>query len=97
MNQAFFAQALHRQSAMLLDNIGIRVRFDELPSANEYRQAKRAWYGTHWLGRLWARHIRRVLFPRQHTLARQYFEAMQRLTQQELLVEVLRQGEGLTA
>ena len=96
MNEQF-AQAVHRQSAMLLDNIGIRVSFAELPSAAEYREAKRVWYGTNWLSRLWCRKLRPVLFPHRHNLARQHFEAMRLLTQQEMMVEVLRQGEELVS
>ena len=87
-----FALAVHRQSAMLLDNIGIRVRFADLPSAASYREAKRAYYAGPWW---WHHYLRRWLRPGRHRQLRAEFDHWQHVTQQELMSEVLRQGEEL--
>ena len=89
-----FAQAIHRQSTMLLDNIGIRVSFAELPSAAEYREAKRAYYRGPWWWRRW---FRPWLRPEHHRRLTREIERWHRVTQQEMLTEVMRQGEELIA
>ena len=88
-------RAIHRQSTMLLDNIGIRIRMEDLPSYPLLRGWRRIYYGTGWLSRLWCWHIR----PRIDKETQGFIEAelgrIQDVIRQELLVAALAKGEEL--
>ena len=90
-----FAKGIHRQVAMLLDNVGIRVRLADCPSHPAYQFWKYRRYGYNWLSAMWCQHIRRWLFPKRHQAVVEKYEAAKAQIQQEILNAVMKLGEDM--
>ena len=90
-----FVVAIHRKSTMLLDNIGIRIKVEDLASWPIYHALRRQYYGTHWLSRLWCQCARKHLAPGTHRLIERAFDLSLALLQRQLLEAVLAKGEEL--
>ena len=93
--QEQFSKAIHRQSSMLLDNIGIHITFSDMPSHSAYQFWKHKRYGYNWLSAMWCQHIRRWLFPNKHQEIVRLFSVAQTQIQQELISAILTQGEEM--
>lgn len=88
-----FLTAIHRQSHLMFDNLGIRVNMSGLPSTQQWREAQNRLYGAGWLSRLWCRKLRPLLMP---GLQQRYEDALlfeQERRQMEFMNAVLEQGK----
>ena len=87
-----FALGLHRQSNLILDYVGIHIRMSSLSSWAAKEQAYADLYGTHWLSRLWCRHIRPQLKPGQQAAIEARYERLGQKVKQEFMLAVLEKG-----
>jgi hypothetical protein len=91
------AEAVRRQSLVMLDNVGIRVDVRKLPAASALHSARRRKNGTHWLARVWCQTLRPILAPAKQKAIDAAFDAAQVRVQTEFMDAVLRQGTELMA
>ena len=90
-----FAEGVRRQSLLILDNVGIMVRMDELPGVVAFYAAKRLRYGDNWKTRLWGRKVRGVLFPGLQADVELIWDNAQQQRQREFWTEVMKQGREM--
>ena len=88
-----FAEGVYRHSLLILDNVGIMVKLDELPGAAAFNAAKRL--KDHWKTRRWGRKVRGVLFPGLQADVELIWDSVQQQQQREFWAEVMRQGREM--
>lgn len=76
----------------MLDNLGIRVKIDSLPTYPYYQHEKQRKYGTNWLSRIWCGHLRPCLLPEKQQAIDSSWEEAQGHLRLDLLNEVLHLG-----
>lgn len=81
---------LRRQSALILDNLGMTVSIASLPGHQALEETRDAAYRG-----FWARNIRPWLFPRRHAALTQIYDGARRQIQQELLNRIIEEGKAM--
>ena len=95
MNIIDLARAIERQSAVLLNNMGISVDMSKLPTAAGYQNACAAFYGVGWLGRFWAKHVRQRIAPEKHVRLYHELHAWEALHRQAFMAAVMEQADKM--
>ena len=88
---------IRRSGPRILDNLGITINISELPSADLYAVVQNLHFGSGYLGRFYARNIRKFIAPKKHKQICIAWSQARLIHQQEVMNAVLKKGEDLDA
>lgn len=95
-----FAKALHRQSYLIFDNLGLHARVIDLPTYPVYRLCSDMMKGSGpsftlkgRLSRLWCNKLRPWLLPERQKLIEKAYKEIRLLQRQALLDHIIEQAE----
>lgn len=93
--QAQFAEGIKRQSLLILDNVGIHVRYSDLPSYELLEQCRKALEGTGLLSRFWCRRLRPRLLPDCQATIEYANDQINYQMRREFIDAIMEQGRSL--